>query len=143
MFLGEYEHSIDSKGRIAVPAKFRPRLERGLVVTRGFERCLQVYPMEQWQALAERVSGLSLGSGEARSLRRLLFASAFDTELDRQGRVLIPASLREYAGIGDTAIVAGMNTYFEIWSLDTWNDAQATLDEAATSIAEQMSAIGI
>ena len=143
MFLGEYEHSVDNKGRIAVPAKFRPRLEGGLVVTRGFERCLQVYPVEQWQALSERVSSLSLGSGEARALRRLLFASAFDTELDRQGRILLPASLREYAGIADTAIVIGMNTYFEIWSQDTWAQTQTSLDAAASSIAEQMSALGI
>ena len=143
MFLGEYEHSVDNKGRIAVPAKFRPRLEGGLVVTRGFERCLQVYPMEQWQALSERVSSLSLGNGEARALRRLLFAGAFDTELDRQGRILLPASLREYAGIVDAAIVIGMNTYFEIWAQDTWRATQATLDDAASSIAEQMSAIAI
>ncbi len=143
MFLGEYEHSVDSKGRIAVPAKFRPRLEGGLVITRGFERCLQVYPMEQWRALSERVSSLSLGSAEARALRRLLFASAFDTELDRQGRILLPASLRDYANIGDTAIVAGMNTYCEIWSQHNWHDARVTLDDAAVSIAEQMSVIGI
>ncbi len=143
MFLGEYEHSVDSKGRIAVPAKFRPRLEGGLVVTRGFERCLQVYPLEQWRALSERVSSLSLGSSEARALRRLLFASAFDTELDKQGRILIPASLRDYASIGEAAIVAGMNTYCEIWSHEIWRDTQVTLDDAAASIAEQMSAIGI
>lgn len=143
MFLGEYEHSIDTKGRVAVPAKFRTQLEGGLVVTRGFERCLQVYPMEQWQALSERVSGLSLGSTEARQLRRLLFASAFDTELDKQGRILLPAGLREYAGIGDTAVVAGMNTYFEIWSQEAWDAAMEALDESANVIAAQMAEIGI
>ena len=143
MFLGEYEHSIDTKGRVAVPAKFRTQLEGGLVVTRGFERCLQVYPMEQWQALSERVSSLSLGSTEARQLRRLLFASAFDTELDKQGRILLPAGLREYASIGDTAVVAGMNTYFEIWSQDAWDDAMEALDESASVIAAQMAEIGI
>jgi MraZ protein len=143
MFLGEYEHSIDTKGRVAVPAKFRAQLEGGLVVTRGFERCLQVYPMEQWQALSERVSSLSLGSTEARQLRRLLFASAFDTELDKQGRILLPAGLREYAGIGDSAVVAGMNTYFEIWSQASWDAAMEALDESASVIAAQMAEIGI
>ena len=143
MFLGEYEHSIDTKGRVAVPAKFRTQLEGGLVVTRGFERCLQVYPMDQWQALSERVSGLSLGSTEARQLRRLLFASAFDTEVDKQGRILLPANLREYAGIGDEAVVAGMNTYFEIWSKADWEAAMSELDESGSAIAAQMAEIGI
>ena len=143
MFLGEYEHSVDSKSRIAVPAKFRTQLEGGLVVTRGFERCLQVYPMDQWQALSERVSGLSLGSTEARQLRRLLFASAFDTEVDKQGRILLPANLREYAGIGDEAVVAGMNTYFEIWSKADWEAAMSELDESGSAIAAQMAEIGI
>src|SRR4051794_32579669 len=114
MFLGEYEHSVDVKGRIAVPAKFRPQLEGGLVVTRGFERCLQVYPFEAWSVLAARVSSLSLGNAGARMLSRHLFASAFDTELDKQGRILLPATLRSYATIADGAVVAGMNTFFEI-----------------------------
>ena len=87
MFLGEYEHSVDAKGRLAIPAKFRPQLDAGLVVTRGFERCLQVYPMVAWRILSERVSALSLGQPEARQLRRLLFSTAFDTEVDKQGRI--------------------------------------------------------
>ncbi len=143
MFLGEYEHSVDTKGRIAVPAKFRNQLEGGLVVTRGFERCLQVYPMEQWQRLSERVSGLSLGAAEARQLRRLLFSSAFDTEVDKQGRIVLPSGLREYAGIGDMAVVAGMNTYFEIWSQTDWEAAMTELDNADPNIAAQMAEIGI
>ena len=143
MFLGEYEHSVDTKGRIAVPAKFRNQLEGGLVVTRGFERCLQVYPMEQWQTLSERVSSLSLGAAEARQLRRLLFSSAFDTEVDKQGRIVLPSGLREYAGIGDMAVVAGMNTYFEIWSETDWEAAMAALDNADPNIAAQMAEIGI
>jgi MraZ protein len=143
MFLGEYEHSVDVKGRIAVPAKFRTQLEGGLVVTRGFERCLQVYPMEQWQVLSERVSSLSLAAVEARQLRRLLFSSAFDTEVDKQGRIVLPAGLREYAGIGEAAVVAGMNTYFEIWSDKDWEAAMDELDEADPKIAAQLVEIGI
>ncbi len=143
MLLGEYEHSVDTKGRVAVPAKFRPQLETGLVVTRGFEHCLFVYPMDEWQALSQRVSALSVGQAEARQLRRLLFASAFDTELDKQGRILVPAPLRDYAGIGDAAVIAGMNTYFEIWSKDAWATEQAGLAEEATSIAATMATLGI
>ena len=143
MFLGEYEHSVDVKGRLAIPSKFRPQLETGLVITRGFERCLQVYPIEGWQMLSERVSALSLGQAEARQLRRLLFASAFDTELDKQGRILVPAALREYAGIGESAVVAGMNTYFEIWAQDTWQVALAGITQEGHVIAATMSSLGI
>ena len=143
MFLGEYEHSVDVKGRLAIPSKFRPQLETGLVITRGFERCLQVYPIEGWQMLSERVSALSLGQAEARQLRRLLFASAFDTELDKQGRILVPAALREYAGIGESAVVAGMNTYFEIWAQDTWQAALASITQEGHAIAATMASLGI
>jgi MraZ protein len=143
MFLGEFEHSVDTKGRVAVPAKFRSRLEGGMVITRGFERCLQVFPMDQWQVLSERVSNLPAGSSESRQLRRLLFSSASDTELDKQGRILLPANLREYAGIGDAAVVAGMNTYFEIWSQDNWDAAMDELDESSETIAAQLAEIGI
>lgn len=128
MFLGEYEHSVDIKGRIAVPAKFRAQLAGGLVVTRGFERCLQVYPLAQWQTLSEKVSALSLGQAEARTLRRILFAQAFDTEVDKQGRILLPTALRGYAEIGEAAVVTGMDAYFEIWSAAGW---AATLDALA------------
>ncbi len=143
MFLGEFEHSVDAKGRVAVPAKFRPQLEGGLVITFGFERCLQVYPMEAWQALSERVSNLSLGDADARRLRRLLFASAFDTELDRQGRILVPASLRAYAGIEEGAVIAGMNTYFEIWATDAWAATRAEIAEEGATIAATMASLGI
>ena len=143
MFLGEYEHSVDVKGRVAIPAKFRPQVETGLVVTRGFEHCLFAYPMEEWEQLSQRVSSLPLGQPQARQLRRLLFANAFDTELDKQGRILLPGSLREYAGIGEIAVVAGMNTYFEIWSREAWADEQAGLAEEAAAIAGTMADLGI
>ena len=143
MLLGEYEHSVDLKGRIAVPAKFRPQLEAGLVVTRGFERCLQGYPLDAWRVLADRISSLSLGNADARRLRRHLFASAFDAELDKQGRILLPAPLRSYAGIGDGAVVAGMNTYFEIWSTQDWTATREELADDGTSIAEALADLGI
>ncbi|MBA3946283.1 MAG: division/cell wall cluster transcriptional repressor MraZ [Herpetosiphonaceae bacterium] len=143
MFLGEYEHSVDIKGRIAVPAKFRSQLAGGLVVTRGFERCLQVYPMTQWQELSTKVSGLSLGQQEARSLRRILFAQAFDTEVDKQGRILLPQALREYASIGEDAVVAGMDTYFEIWAKQGWEATLAELGDEGNSVASTLAALGI
>ena len=143
MFLGEYEHSVDVKGRVAVPAKFRPQLETGLVITRGFDRCLQVHPIEGWQVLSEHVSTSPIGQPEARQLRRLIFAGAFDTEIDKQGRILVPASLREYAGIGESVIVAGMNTFFEIWAKDAWLATLAGVAEEASGIAATMASLGI
>ena len=143
MFLGEYEHSVDAKGRVAVPAKFRPQLEAGLVITRGFEECLQAFPMDAWQALAERINGLSQVQTEVRRLRRHIFANAFDTELDKQGRILLPAGLREYAHIGESAIVAGMNTYFEIWAKDAWDATLTDIAQEAGTIATAMAALGI
>jgi MraZ protein len=143
LFLGEYEHSVDAKGRVAIPAKFRLQVETGLVVTRGFEHCLFAYPMQEWEQLSQRVSSLPLGQPQARQLRRLLFANAFDTELDKQGRILLPGALREYAGIGELAVIAGMNTYFEIWSQEAWAGEQASLAEDAAAIAGTMADLGI
>ena len=143
VFLGEYEHSLDDKGRLAVPARFRDELGEGVVITRGFDRCLMGFPRSVWEALAQQVSSLSLGQGEARNLRRLLFSGAADVMLDRQGRILIPQNLREYAGLGEQVVVAGLNTHFEIWSSERWREVLDTLDVNGTSIAEHLAALGI
>jgi MraZ protein len=143
MFLGEYEHNMDDKGRLAVPARFREALGDGIVVTRGFERCLMGFPRARWDQLAQQVSALSLGQGDARNLRRLLFSGAADVQLDRQGRILIPQNLREYAGLSDQVIVAGLNTHFEIWSADRWGEVLDTLDVMGSAIAEQLASLGI
>jgi MraZ protein len=143
MFLGEYEHNMDDKGRLAVPARFREALGDGIVVTRGFERCLMGFPRARWDQLAQQVSALSLGQGDARNLRRLLFSGAADVQLDRQGRILIPQNLREFAGLSDQVIVAGLNTHFEIWSADRWGEVLDTLDVMGSAIAEQLASLGI
>src|SRR4029453_1437606 len=101
MFLGGYEHNMDDKGRLAVPARFREDLGDGVVITRGFDRCLMGFPRPMWEQLAQQVSALSLGQGDARNLRRLLFSGAADIQLDRQGRILIPPNLRDYAGLDE------------------------------------------
>lgn len=143
MFLGEFEHTIDDKGRVAVPARFREELGEGLVLTRGFDRCLQAFPRPVWQRLAERVSALSLGNQEARNLRRLLFSGAAEVEVDRQGRILIPQNLREYAGLAEQVVVAGLNTHFELWSNERWHGVLDTLDNTAPAIAAQLAELGI
>lgn len=143
MFLGEFEHAIDDKGRVAIPARFREDLGEGLVLTRGFERCLQAFPRPVWQTLAQRVSGLSLGNEEARNLRRMLFSNAAEVEVDRQGRILIPQNLREYAGLAEQVVIAGLDTYFELWSRERWAHVLENLDNNGGSIAEQLAALGI
>lgn len=143
MFLGEYTHSVDAKGRVAVPAKYRDELAAGLVVTRGFDQNLLVYPMATWKTLSERITALPIGDPSARSLRRLLFSSAVDMELDKQGRILLPAYLREYGAIGGEAVMAGMDSFFEIWSTERWNAVLERLPDESPQIAATMAALGI
>jgi transcriptional regulator MraZ len=143
MFLGEYDHNIDDKGRLAVPARFREELGEGVVITRGFDRCLMGFPRPMWEQLAQQVSALSLGQGDARNMRRLLFSGAADIQLDRQGRILIPQNLREYAGLNEQVVVAGLNTHFEIWASERWREVLDTLDVNGSAIAEQLAALGI
>jgi MraZ protein len=143
VFLGEFEHSIDDKGRVAIPARFREELGEGMVLTRGFDQCLQAFPRQVWQQLAQKVSSLSLGSPEARNLRRILFSNAAEVEVDRQGRILVPQNLREYASLAEQVVITGMDTYFELWSADRWRTVMEQLDTNGAGIAEQLAALGI
>jgi len=121
MFLGEFVHTLDSKGRLTVPAKYRAELDAGMVVTRGMDRCLAVFPMAKWKELSGRVSGLPMTDRRARALKRFLFASASDVSPDKQGRILIPPRLREYADLDGEVVVAGLNDHIEIWNPQAWS----------------------
>jgi MraZ protein len=138
MFLGRFSHSLDAKGRLAIPAKFRGELADGLVVTRGIDRCLSVYPLAAWQTLAERVSALSISDPDARQFRRMVFAEAVDEALDAQGRILVPPELRRYAEIDREAVVVGMNTYLEIWNPSRWEGLSALVEDEGSSIAQRL-----
>jgi len=133
MFLGEYSHTIDDKGRLTLPAKYRAELATGVVVTRGIDKCLFVFPMDEWKKLAEQVSALPLTDAQAREFRRLLFSGATDAELDKQGRVLLPQYLRDYAGLNGNVVVAGLNTHMEIWTPDAWNAIRANFDSGVSA----------
>lgn len=128
MFLGEFVHAIDEKGRLTIPAKFRAELAGGLVVTRGFDRNLMIFPIEGWQELAERISARPLGDEEVRAFRRRVFSGAVDVEPDRQGRVVVPQYLRDFAGINGEVIVAGMYNYVEVWSAEAWQAVRAAAE---------------
>ena len=143
MFLGEFRHTIDVKGRLAIPARFRSGLEEGLVVTRGLDLCLHIYPKSQWLPLAERLSSLPANEPAVRVLRRTFFTAAFSSEMDKQGRILIPPALREYAALDGDVVIAGLNTYIEIWSAKRWEEELPRIESGVSSLAEQLSNLGI
>ncbi|TET40693.1 MAG: division/cell wall cluster transcriptional repressor MraZ [Dehalococcoidia bacterium] len=138
MFLGQYEHKIDPRGRVAIPARFRDELKAGLVLSQGFERCIIVYPLKTWQEMAEKLAALPMTRSRSRRMSRFIFSPAFSQELDGLGRVLLPAPLRQYAEIKDIVIIVGVNTCIEMWSKEHWDAEKALMDEQGWQIAEGM-----
>ncbi len=126
MFLSEFRHTIDEKGRLTIPAKYRGLLAAGMVITRGFERNLMAFSLEGWEELAERVKALPISDPSAREFRRRLFSGAVDLIPDRQGRVLLPPYLREFAGIDSEVVIAGVYSHVEIWASGTWETVRAS-----------------
>lgn len=138
MFLGTYTHTLDDKGRLTIPAKFREQLEHGLVITRGLDGCLFVFTHEDWQRLTEILGEkLPFTQSSGRQLSRFFFAGADDSTIDRQGRILIPAYLREYAQLESEVIVAGANTRLELWNPEQWRASMVQVEANAEAIAEQ------
>lgn len=131
MFWGEYSHQLDEKGRLIIPARYRPHLAQGAILTRGLDHNLVIYPDDTWRAVSERLNELPITHPTARALRRLLFSGAVEIALDRQGRVLIPAYLREYAALNGEVLIAGMETFLELWQPSNW---RATLDGVSRTL---------
>ena len=142
VFTGEYRHSVDDKGRIAVPSKFRAQLDEGAVVSRWLDECLAIHTRTGWEALAEKVAGLAITDQAARLFSRFIFANAVDTNLDGQGRVLVPAYLREAADLGNEAVVVGSRDHAEIWAPDRWEPYRRSLEDPA-ALAEDSEGLGI
>ena len=141
MLLGEYEHTIDDKNRLTLPAKLRESFADGVVVTRGMDRCLNVYPRPDWQRLVEsRLANLDPFSPEARQLERYFFPGATEAELDRQGRIMIPASLAAYADLGREVIVTGVRDRLEIWNREAWRKQLREIEGSAEHLAERIAA---
>ncbi len=139
MLLGEYEHTIDDKNRLTLPARFREALAGGVVLTRGLDECLDVYARPAWDTLVgERLAPLDPFSKEARELKRFFFAAASDAELDKQGRVLVPAALTKHAGLGREVVVAGVHDHLEIWDRGTWADHVTKVEGSADDVAERL-----
>ena len=138
MFYGEFDYKIDEKGRVPLPPRFRSALKDGVVLTAGPEPCIVAYAVSEWKKMAAELTGGSLSPSKLRKLKRAIFSSAFSTQVDGQGRVAIPAPLRELAGIEDEVVVAGASDYLEIWGKDAWEEEKASSQEQAWQIIESM-----
>ncbi len=141
MFMGEYNHSIDDKGRLIVPSKFREELSSRFVVTKGLEKCLYAYPEEEWEKIEEKFKALPLTAQDARKFTRFFFSGACIAETDKQGRALIPANLREYAGLDREVVLAGVISRVEIWSKALWD--AAAQDNDIEEIAGHLMELGL
>jgi MraZ protein len=143
MFIGEYNHTIDEKGRMNMPAKFRRDLSGGVVVTRGLDHCLFVYPKDEWGPTAEKLSKLSISKRSSRAFARLMLAGAWDAEMDSQGRIMLPEYLREYASVKKHVVVAGLYNRIEIWDEDAWREYRTKTEAESDDIAESMEGLSL
>jgi MraZ protein len=138
MFFGEYEYKIDEKGRIPIPPRFRGNLKDGVVLTPGAEKCITVYTIAEWKKLSTTLTGSAVTRSKMRRLSRAIFATAFSTKIDGQGRIPIPAPLREHAGISEDIVIAGANTYLEIWDKAAWIEEKSLSQEQVWQIIESL-----
>ncbi len=143
MFIGEYNHSIDAKGRLIVPSKFRETLGETFYVTKGLDGCLSVYPTEEWKIFESKLRSLPITNKNARKFTRFFLAGATECEIDKQGRILIPATLREYAGLVKDAVLVGVSSRIEIWSRDKWSEVNDIDVDDMSDVAEHMEELGI
>jgi MraZ protein len=142
MLLGTHDHTIDDKSRLTLPAKFRVAFASGIVVTRGLDPCLVAFPRDEWARSQSRIAELDSLSGEARSLQRVVYANAVEGELDKQGRIVIPAALKEYAALDRDVVVAGVNDHLEIWDRAAWRHELAESEGRTRDVAERLAAKG-
>ena len=143
MFIGEYSLTIDDKGRLLIPAKFRDQLKDTIVVTRGLDNSLFLYAMPEWQQVASKLAALPISKANTRAFARLMLAGAMDCEIDKAGRIILPDYLRTFASIQKKVVVAGLYNRLEIWSEDLWKKYKQTTEKQSTKIAEQLGELGV
>jgi MraZ protein len=141
VFLGTHTHNLDTKGRLAIPAKFRDELGSESVLTRGADQCLAIYPPVAWRSLCAKIETLPLSDHDARMYRRFLFADALTLEPDGQGRVLLPVELRRFAGIDRSVVVVGMDSVIEVWATEAWDAIHQRLDAQADEIINRLGSL--
>ena len=138
MFMGEYQHTVDTKGRLIIPAKFRDDLGDGFVITRGLDHCLFGYPIGEWRKLEEKLKELPMTKKDARAFARFFFSGATEVEIDKQGRINIPSTLIQHANLEKECVVVGVSSKIEIWSKDAWENYFSEAEESFDEIAENM-----
>jgi MraZ protein len=136
MFFGEYLYKVDEKGRLPLPPKFRREMREGMILARGAEKCIAVYPLREWGRLADSLAAKAVTPTNLRKLNRAIFGSAFSASFDGQGRIILPFALRDYAEIADSAVVVGANNYIELWNEESWEAEKASAEEQASQLIE-------
>lgn len=142
MLIGEHTHTLDPKKRIALPAKFRKEMGKKVVITHGLDNCLFVYPMKQWDKIAEKLASLPLGQADTRGFNRFMLAGAVESEVDSMGRVLIPDFLKEFAKLQEEVVVAGVHNRLELWDSAQWAEYKERMRKQADALAEKLGEIG-
>lgn len=143
MFIGEYHHALDEKGRVQIPVKFRADLLKGAVVTRGLDSCLFVYTKREWEILAEKLSRLPIAKANSRAFARLMLAGAMELEVDKQGRALLPEYLRQFATLKKNVVIAGLYNRLELWDKDAWKRYRSGTEKQSGDIAEALGELGV
>lgn len=143
MFIGEYNHVLDEKGRLAIPAKFRATLKKGAVVTKGLDNCLFLYSKEQFKKIAQKFSSLPINQSKARAFARHMLAGAMDVQFDNQGRITLPEYLRNFSSLKKGVVVAGLYNHLEIWDKESWDNYKQAAEQNSNSIAEELGDLGI
>lgn len=143
MILGEFKHSLDTKGRLAVPAKFREKLGAGAIITRGLDKCLFIFGANEWEGLVQKLVNLPLAQANSRAFVRLMLSGASDAKVDAQGRILVPDYLRKYAGLKKQAIITGLYNRMEVWGEEEWGEYKRKTEASSDEIAEKLSELGI
>jgi len=143
MFIGEYQHNLDIKGRLAVPVKFRADLKQGAVVTRGLDNCLFLYTKAEWKKLADKLAAMPIAKANTRAFARLMLAGAMDVRVDGQGRIILPDYLRQYASVKKRVIITGLYNRLEIWDKAIWEKYKANTEKDSTKIAETLDGLGV
>jgi MraZ protein len=143
MFLGEYQHTLDSKGRIIVPSKFREELGDSFIATKGLDNCLFLYPMNEWKIIEGKVKSLPFTRADVRSFARFFFSGASELEIDKQGRILLPSNLRDYAMIEKDLYIIGVGSRVEIWANEKWAQYNQAAESSYEVIAENLVGLGL
>jgi MraZ protein len=143
MLIGEYTHNIDAKKRLSLPSKWRRELGKKVVITRGLDNCLFVYPLKEWQRIAEKIGQLPLGQADTRSFNRFFLSGAVEVEVDSVGRILVPDFLKDFARLASKVVLAGIHDRVEMWDEKRWREYKRRIEEQADALAEKLGEIGV